>query len=164
MLRLCSFFISFLDFPFSKCVNWRGSLYSTFTPHQHTKTIACSFITVFLIFFPLRRQSNVLMPLLVGTSRRLGCVQTRRRPNVSRWRQALFHQNLSNSTWWSVLWCVEMFIEIELLLVLIPAQFWLSGSDFLLRYNNKINRDWSDWTKLPSEVIAEVVSAWHQFD
>ena len=62
------------------------------------------------------------MPLLVGTSRRLGCVPTRWRSNLSRWRQTLFHQNLSNATQRSVLRWVEMIIKIERLLVLFPAR------------------------------------------
>ena len=61
------------------------------------------------------------MSLLVGTSRRVGCVSTRRRSNLSRWWQTLFHQNLSNATQRSVLWWVEMFIKITRLLVLFPA-------------------------------------------
>ena len=58
----------------------------------------------------------------VGTRRRLGCVPTRWRSNLSRWRQTLFHQNLSNATQRSVLRWVEMIIKIERLLVLFPAR------------------------------------------
>ena len=51
VLWLCYFFISLLEFPLSKCVSVRGSLYSTFTPPQLIKHWFFNFYRVPISFF-----------------------------------------------------------------------------------------------------------------